>query len=155
MSLHVGIETLPQELQRNFTVMRTLDQKTEDVKTEIERCSQNYRDEVSRLGDKERSRDLNNIQEMFKKAIENSDNKVQMAMQMYEMVSMVLPTLVKSGRLQPPLRIFNHHSINFTISVCIKYYRNTMIVLLLMLSGHHFYHHYASLGRTLTRVLLF
>ena len=54
---------------------------------------------------------------------------------------MVLPTLVRSGQLQPPLRIFNHHSINFTISLCIKYYRNNMIVLLLMLSGHHFYHH--------------
>ena len=26
---HVGIETLPQELQRNFTLMRSLDQRTE------------------------------------------------------------------------------------------------------------------------------
>ena len=37
--------------------------------------------------------------------------------------SMVLPTLVRSSQFQPPLRIFNHHSINFTISLCLKYYR--------------------------------
>lgn len=95
-TMSLGIETLPQELQRNFTVMRTLDQKTEDVTTEIDRCSQNYRDEVSHLSDKEKSRELNNIQEMFKKAIENSDNKVQMAMQMYEMVSCCLFKFVNS-----------------------------------------------------------
>ena len=77
----VGIETLPQELQRNFTVMRTLDQKTE-----IDRCSQKYCQEVGRMSEGERGQELGAIQEMFKKAIENSDNKVQMAMQMYEMV---------------------------------------------------------------------
>lgn len=81
-----GIETLPQELQRNFTVMRTLDQKTEDIKTEIDRCSQSYRQEMGKLSESERGKELGTIQEMFKKAIENSDNKVQIAMQMYEMV---------------------------------------------------------------------
>ncbi len=34
----------------------------------------------------ERVVELNKLQEMFKKAVENSDNKVQIAMQMYEMV---------------------------------------------------------------------
>jgi len=32
--------------------------------------------------------ELSKVQEMFKKAVENSDNKVQIAMQMYEMVSL-------------------------------------------------------------------
>ena len=66
----VDIETLTQERQTNFTVIRTLDQKTEDIKTEIDRCLQMYGQEVGRMSA---------IQEMFKKAIENSDNKVQMA----------------------------------------------------------------------------
>ncbi len=82
-----GIETLPQELQRNFTVLRTLDQKTEDVKSEIDHSSRKYRMEVEGLNETERGKELSAIQDMFKKAIENSDNKVQMAMQMYEMVS--------------------------------------------------------------------
>ena len=69
-------------------MMRTLDQKTEDIKTEIDRCSQKYRQEVGKMSESEseRGQELEAIQEMFKKAIENSDNKVQMAMQMYEMV---------------------------------------------------------------------
>ena len=50
----VGIETLPQELQRNLIVMRTLDQKTEDIKTEIDRCSQKYGQEVGRMSEGER-----------------------------------------------------------------------------------------------------
>ncbi|XP_064398780.1 inhibitor of growth protein 5-like isoform X2 [Halichondria panicea] len=81
-----SIETLPQELQRNFTVLRTLDQKTEDIKSEIDQSSQKYRLEVEGLNETERGKELSAIQDMFKKAIENSDNKVQMAMQMYEMV---------------------------------------------------------------------
>ncbi len=77
---------LPQDLQRNFTVLRTLDQKTEDIKSDIDRFSQEYRGKVCSLTDLERGEELSTVQEMFKKAIENSDNKVQMAMQMYEMV---------------------------------------------------------------------
>ena len=50
----VDIETLPQDLQRNFTVMRTLDQKTEDIKTEIDCCSQKYCQEVGRMSEGER-----------------------------------------------------------------------------------------------------
>jgi inhibitor of growth protein 5 len=59
-----------------------------DIKSEIEESSRDYVNSVSRLGKEERSKSLNKIQEMFKKATENSDNKVQIAMQMYEMVSL-------------------------------------------------------------------
>lgn len=31
--------------------------------------------------------ELNKVEDLFKKCVENSDNKVQIAMQMYEMVS--------------------------------------------------------------------
>ena len=38
----------------------------------------------------ERVAELDKIQEMFKKATENSENKVQIAMQMYEMVRVIV-----------------------------------------------------------------
>ena len=61
-----------------------------DIKTEIEQSSLEYTNDVAHLSKEERSKSLNRIQEMFKKATENSDNKVQIAMQMYEMVSTLL-----------------------------------------------------------------
>ncbi len=67
-------------------MLRTLDQKTEDIKSDIDRCSQEYRGRAEGLTESKRGEELAAIQDMFKKAIENSDNKVQMAMQMYEMV---------------------------------------------------------------------
>lgn len=48
---------------------------------------------MAQLNKEERSKSLNKIQEMFKKATENSDNKVQIAMQMYEMVRRVLTSV--------------------------------------------------------------
>lgn len=58
-----------------------------DIKAEIDDCSCEYISDVARLSKEERSKSLNKIQDLFKKATENSDNKVQIAMQMYEMVS--------------------------------------------------------------------
>ena len=58
-----------------------------DIKTEIEDNSREYIAHVTSLNKEEKAKSLNRIQEMFKKATENSDNKVQIAMQMYEMVS--------------------------------------------------------------------
>lgn len=58
-----------------------------DLKTDIERSSHTYCKNVSRLSKDDRIVELNKVQEMFKKAVENTDNKVQIAMQMYEMVS--------------------------------------------------------------------
>ena len=62
-----------------------------DIKTEIEDSSREYVANVTSLSKEERAKSLNKIQEMFKKATENSDNKVQIAMQMYEMVSPLSP----------------------------------------------------------------
>ena len=57
-----------------------------DMKAEIEVKSKYYRGNVSKLNKDERITELNGVQDMFKKAVENSENKVQIAMQMYEMV---------------------------------------------------------------------
>ncbi len=59
-----------------------------DLKTDVERNSQAYCRSVSRMSKDDRVVELNKIQDLFKKAVENSDNKVQIAMQMYEMVSL-------------------------------------------------------------------
>ena len=64
-----------------------------DIKAEIEESSLEYTNNVAHLSKEERSKSLNKIQEMFKKATENSDNKVQIAMQMYEMVSTFLKSI--------------------------------------------------------------
>ena len=46
------------------------------------------------LNKEERKQRLNKIQELFKKAMEYSDDKVQIAMQMYEMVSRLNTSLI-------------------------------------------------------------
>ena len=62
-----------------------------DIKTEIEDSSREYIVNVASLSKEEKAKSLNRIQEMFKKATENSDNKVQIAMQMYEKVNIPPP----------------------------------------------------------------
>ena len=57
-----------------------------DLKTDIERGSKTYCKMVSRLSRDDRIVELNKVQDLFKKAMENTENKVQIAMQMYEMV---------------------------------------------------------------------
>lgn len=81
-----NIENLPTELQRNFTLMRSLDQRAQDLLKEIEVNSTEYKAKVKGLTKAQRNEKLKKIQEMFQKAREYSDDKVQIAMQMYEMV---------------------------------------------------------------------
>ena len=58
-----------------------------DLKADIEKSSNSYCRTVNRLNKDDMVVELNKVEDMFKKAVENSDNKVQIAMQMYEMVS--------------------------------------------------------------------
>ncbi|CAI8048012.1 Inhibitor of growth protein 5 [Geodia barretti] len=81
-----NIENLPTELQRNFTLMRSLDQRAQDLLKEIDVNSADYKAKVKDLSKEERKERLTKIQETFQKAREYSDDKVQIAMQMYEMV---------------------------------------------------------------------
>ncbi|CAI8048011.1 Inhibitor of growth protein 5 [Geodia barretti] len=85
-----NIENLPTELQRNFTLMRSLDQRAQDLLKEIDVNSADYKAKVKDLSKEERKERLTKIQETFQKAREYSDDKVQIAMQMYEMVSQFL-----------------------------------------------------------------
>ena len=65
-----------------------------DLRSEVETSSHEYRDQVRELNKEERKQRLNKIQELFKKAMEYSDDKVQIAMQMYEMVSQLDTSLI-------------------------------------------------------------
>lgn len=117
-----GIENLPCELQRNFQLMRELDQRTEgvcgssraaerrgggdtlplgtrlshacarclrctDKKAEIDRLAAEYIESVKSMSAEQRVEHLRRIQSAYSKCKEYSDDKVQLAMQTYEMVS--------------------------------------------------------------------
>ncbi|KAM4632393.1 inhibitor of growth protein 5-like [Discoglossus pictus] len=81
-----SIENLPCELQRNFQLMSDLDQRTEDKKKEIDTLAAEYIDTVRDLSPEQRVQHLQRIQNAYSKCKEYSDDKVQLAMQTYEMV---------------------------------------------------------------------
>ncbi|XP_043079476.1 inhibitor of growth protein 5a isoform X1 [Puntigrus tetrazona] len=117
-----SIENLPCELQRNFTLMRELDNRAEgeltpgprlhsqraahlgsvplgvtcshqtsalsfaEKKCEIDKLAEEYIKNVRNLGPDQRVEHLQKIQNGFSKCKEYSDDKVQLAMQTYEMV---------------------------------------------------------------------
>ncbi|XP_040190927.1 inhibitor of growth protein 4-like, partial [Rana temporaria] len=82
-----SIENLPFELQRNFQLMRDLDQRTEDLKCQIDRLSSQYMSNARTLSSEEKLQLLRQVQEAYGKCKEYGDDKVQLAMQTYEMVS--------------------------------------------------------------------
>ncbi|XP_029355635.1 inhibitor of growth protein 5a isoform X1 [Echeneis naucrates] len=81
-----SIENLPCELQRNFTLMRDLDNRTEEKKGEIDKLAEEYIANVKSLASEQRVEHLQKIQDAYSKCKEFSDDKVQLAMQTYEMV---------------------------------------------------------------------
>ncbi|XP_077572512.1 inhibitor of growth protein 5a isoform X1 [Stigmatopora nigra] len=81
-----SIENLPCELQRNFTLMRDLDNRTEEKKVEIDKLAEEYIAKVKNLASEQRVEHLQKIQSAYSKCKEFSDDKVQLAMQTYEMV---------------------------------------------------------------------
>ncbi|XP_072036439.1 inhibitor of growth protein 5-like [Amphiura filiformis] len=81
-----SIENLPFELQRNFTLMRDLDQRTQDLSKQIDDDAKEYLEKVKALSPEQRVDRLNKINSAFSKSREFGDDKVQLAMQTYEMV---------------------------------------------------------------------
>ncbi|XP_077509180.1 inhibitor of growth protein 5 [Amblyomma americanum] len=81
-----SLETLPSELQRNFNLMRDLDTRVLGLSKNIEKLSQTYMNHAKTYTASERCEHLENIRKMFEKAKEYGDDKVQLAMQTYEMV---------------------------------------------------------------------
>uniref|UniRef100_H3AVN2 Inhibitor of growth family member 4 n=2 Tax=Latimeria chalumnae TaxID=7897 RepID=H3AVN2_LATCH len=81
-----SIENLPFELQRNFQLMRDLDQRTEDLKAEIDKFATEYISNARTLSSEQKLGLLKQIQDAYGKCKEFGDDKVQLAMQTYEMV---------------------------------------------------------------------
>ncbi|ESO95756.1 hypothetical protein LOTGIDRAFT_214850 [Lottia gigantea] len=81
-----SLESLPGELQRNFNLMRDLDQRTQDLLKEIDGLTTDYMTNVKTLPSEKRREKLKGIDGLFSKSKEYGDDKVQLAMQTYELV---------------------------------------------------------------------
>jgi len=81
-----SLETLPGELKRNFEKMHEMDVRNKDIMVQIDGASDEYLRKVRDLSPGKRKAEMEKIQQMFKKAKELSDDKVNIAVQTYELV---------------------------------------------------------------------
>lgn len=81
---------MPNELQRNFTLMRELDSRAQTLMKNIDEKADEFMQTLVKDKDSipevERKEKLRSIQDMFNKAKEYGDDKVQLAIQTYELV---------------------------------------------------------------------
>lgn len=82
----VGLEHLPIELQRNFTLMRDLDARAQGLMKDIDKLADDYLRNTKKESSEKRKEQLAHIQSLFNKAKEYGDDKVQLAIQTYELV---------------------------------------------------------------------
>lgn len=85
-----GLESLPNELQRNFKLMRNLDARAQNLMKDIDEKAKDFMkrlvDNKETFPDDVKKEKLKEIQELFNKAKEYGDDKVQLAIQTYELV---------------------------------------------------------------------
>jgi len=81
-----SIESLPYDLQRNFSLQRDLDQRAHDLLDEIDKLCEEYISKVRDLPPTDRKDYFSKIENAFQKSREYGDDKVQLAVQTYEMV---------------------------------------------------------------------
>ncbi|GLV37862.1 Inhibitor of growth family member 5 [Carabus blaptoides fortunei] len=81
-----SLEHLPIELQRNFTLMRDLDARAQNLMKNIDQLADDYLRNIKSLSAEDKKEQLNKIQNLFNKAKEYGDDKVQLAIQTYELV---------------------------------------------------------------------
>ena len=81
-----SIESVPGELQRNFNMMHDLDKRVYELMKEVESCYNQYLENVSEMKNSDKAQSLSDIRQKFEKSNTYSDDKVQLAMQTYEMV---------------------------------------------------------------------
>lgn len=77
---------MPIELQRNFTLMRDLDARAQGLMKDIDKLADDYLRNVKKESPEKRKEQLAHIQSLFNKAKEYGDDKVQLAIQTYELV---------------------------------------------------------------------
>ncbi|KAF2884187.1 hypothetical protein ILUMI_21969 [Ignelater luminosus] len=81
-----SLEHLPIELQRNFTLMRDLDSRAQVLMKNIDSLADSYLKNQKNLNSEQSKEQLDKIQSLFNKAKEYGDDKVQLAIQTYELV---------------------------------------------------------------------
>ncbi|XP_015035389.1 inhibitor of growth protein 5 isoform X1 [Drosophila persimilis] len=84
-----GLESLPTELERNFKLMRKLDDRAQTAMKSIDSHAKDFMRKLAESGalsEEERKERLEDIKALFGKAKEYSDDKVQLAIQTYELV---------------------------------------------------------------------
>ena len=85
-----GLESLPIELQRNFSLMRDLDNRAQSLMREIDSLADDYLKIINHSSPDKRKEQMEKIQKLFNKAKEYGDDKVQLAIQTYELVRIKL-----------------------------------------------------------------
>ncbi|KAK7574472.1 hypothetical protein V9T40_011663 [Parthenolecanium corni] len=81
-----SLENLPIELQRNFTLMKELDARAQDLMKTIDKLGDDYLNNIKIFSTEKKKEHMNEIQKLFNKAKEYGDDKVQLAIQTYELV---------------------------------------------------------------------
>ncbi|KAK9879602.1 hypothetical protein WA026_006667 [Henosepilachna vigintioctopunctata] len=81
-----SLEHLPVELQRNFTLMRDLDSRAQALMKSIDVQADEYLRNQNSYATEEKKERVEKIQGLFNKAKEYGDDKVQLAIQTYELV---------------------------------------------------------------------
>ncbi|XP_062120867.1 inhibitor of growth protein 5 isoform X2 [Drosophila sulfurigaster albostrigata] len=86
-----GLESLPTELERNFKLMRKLDDRAQTAMKSIDSHAKDFMRKLTSenggaMSEEDRKERLEDIKALFGKAKEYSDDKVQLAIQTYELV---------------------------------------------------------------------
>ncbi|XP_066902053.1 inhibitor of growth protein 5 isoform X1 [Halyomorpha halys] len=81
-----SLEHLPIELQRNFTLMRDLDTRAQAVMRNIDQMADEFMSNLKSMSSEKKKEKMSEIQQQYNKAKEYGDDKVQLAIQTYELV---------------------------------------------------------------------
>ncbi|XP_015792412.1 inhibitor of growth protein 4 isoform X2 [Tetranychus urticae] len=81
-----SLDSLPADLQRNFTLMRDLDMRTQELIRKINSVSESYLVNVNELNQREKNDTFKEIRNKFAEARSLSDDKVQLSVATYEMI---------------------------------------------------------------------
>lgn len=81
-----SVSTLPAELRRNFTLMKELDTRSQELLDKIGQESKLLQERAKKEGAPLAEDTVEDLREDFKTALEYSDEKVALAIQTYEMV---------------------------------------------------------------------
>lgn len=82
------IEHLPQELRDRFTVMREMDLQVQNTLESLEKRVKVFFTNASEMNPQEREAEYNDIKKDYFKALEDADEKEQLASHMHDLVSM-------------------------------------------------------------------